>query len=343
MFRPAPNNVGWRAALAPGLLVAGLLGLAACGESGDSAEPGLPADADKISQSGPALRVNPAEVEQAIGYPEQIESGLHDPVLLIHGTGSTSFESWASTYAPALTAAGFTVFTLDLPGKAYVDIQQSSEYAVYAIRRLSRLTGRRLDIIAHSQGGLEPRWAFKWWPDTRDRVDDLITLGTPHHGTLIVDAYCAPGCKPAHWQMQPGSKFIAAVNAGPEIGLAASTTSIYSLNDELVQPQLPESTSAWVGASNIAIQDVCPGRPVDHVGLMRDGVVWALALDALTHDGPADASRLSPLNCAILFIPGVGPAESLQANYYFFASGNSDVPDTQQEPELQPYAHEQGP
>ncbi len=292
-----------------------------------------------MSETGPALRANPVEMEQAIGFPERVENGLHDPVLLIHGTGSTSFENWASTYVPALTAAGFTVFTLDLPGKAYVDIQQSSEYVVYAIRRLSQLTGQ-LDIIAHSQGGLEPRWAFKWWPDTRDIVDDLITLGTPHHGTLIVDAYCAPGCKPAHWQMQPASRFLAALNAGLETYDTVDFTSLYSFNDELVQPQLPESTSALAGASNIAIQDLCPGRPVDHVGLMRDGAVWALALDALMHDGPADAARLSPLNCAIMFIPGIGPAESLQANYYFFTSGNSDVPDTQEEPELQPYVRQ---
>lgn len=48
---------------------------------------------------------------------------------------------------------------------------------------------------------------------------------------------------------------------------------------------------ALAGAANIAIQDPCPGRPVDPIGLMRDGVAWALALDALIHDGPAAAGR----------------------------------------------------
>lgn len=112
------------------------------------------------------------------------------------------------------------------------------------------------------------------------------------------------------------------------------------LNDELVQPQLPESTSAVPGASNIAVRDLCPARPVDHVGLMRDGAVWVLVLDALLHDGPADLARLNPLSCLPLFIPGIGPAESLQANYHFFTSGNSDVPDSLQEPELETYARQ---
>lgn len=287
--------------------------------------------------ASPALSVDPAIVEKALAYPQQLGDARYDPVLLIHGTGSTSFESWASTYVPALTAAGFTVYTLDLPGKAYVDIQQSTEYLVYAIRRISDLSGRKIDLITHSQGGLEPRWAFKWWLDTRERVDDLITLAAPHHGTVIVDAYCAPGCKPAHWQMGPASKFLAALNADAETFAGVSYTSLYSLSDELVEPQLPESTSALADASNIAVQDLCPGRPVDHVGMMRDGAVYALVLDALTHDGAADPARFDPLSCAQVFIPGIGPAQSLQANYYFFASGNSDVADTLQEPELAPY------
>lgn len=336
----ALNVEGLRLTPALGLLVGGLLGLAACGDSEPFVDASPPADATRVSEAGPALRVNPADVEQAIGYPEQTKNGLHDPVLLIHGTGSTSFESWGSTYVPALTHAEFEVFTLDLPGKAYTDIQWSAEYLVYALRRISAVTGRRVDVIGHSQGGLDVRWALKWWPETRALVDDLITLGTPHHGTVIVEVQCAVGCKPAHRQMMMASNFLAALNAGDELGLAEHTTSIFSLTDELVQPQLPESTSALPGAANIAVQDLCPGRPVDHVGLMRDGAVWILVLDALLHDGPADLARLNPLACVPLLIPGIGLVESLQANYYFFASGNSDVPDTQEEPELEAYARQ---
>ncbi|HUP90971.1 MAG TPA: alpha/beta fold hydrolase [Solimonas sp.] len=313
-------------------LIAGLL--AACGAATS------PADAPLIcGTTGPALHVDPSAVEAAIGYPARSGSE-HDPVLLLHGTGSTSFESWAATYVPALGAAGYEVYTLNLPGKAYADIQQSTEYLVYAVRRISALTGRNLDLIGHSQGGLEPRWALRFWPDLRGRIDDLVTLAAPHHGTVVSDAYCAAGCKAAHWQMAPASDFLAALNREVETYPEVSTTSLYSLSDELVEPQFPVATSALAGASNIAVQDLCPGRPVDHVGMMRDGAVFALVMDALTHDGPADVARVDPLACADLLIPGIGPVESLQGNYYFFASGNSDVPDAEAEPALAPYVQQ---
>jgi pimeloyl-ACP methyl ester carboxylesterase len=316
----------WRLALSGVALVA----LSACGDAATSA------DATPIACGvEPALSVDLAEVDKSIGAPETMRG--FQPVLLVHGTGSTSFESWHGTYVPALTAAGYDVFTLDLPGKAYVDIQQSSESLVHALRVIAGITGRRVDVITHSQGGLEARWALKWWPSTRALVDDVITLGAPNHGTLIANAYCAPGCKPAHWQQRRGSRFIEAIDAGDDLGVAASATSIYSVSDELVEPELEDATSAVQGASNIAIQDLCPARPVDHVGLMRDGAVYALVVDALTHDGPADRSRVSPFACADLLIPGIGPIASLQGNYYFFASGNSDVPDVQEEPPLAPY------
>jgi pimeloyl-ACP methyl ester carboxylesterase len=286
--------------------------------------------------SGPALQASAADMQAAIGGPDKPSSAF-DPVLLIHGTGSTSEESWASTYVPALTAAGFDVYTVDLPGKAYVDIQDSSEYVVYAVRWIAARHGRRVDVIGHSQGGLEPRWAAQWWPDVRDDIDDLVTLATPHHGTVVSDAYCDAGCKPAHWQMKRAARFVAALNEGAETWPQVSTTSLFSRNDELVQPQEPESTAALAGASNIAIQDLCPGHPVDHVGMMRDGAVYALVMDALTHDGPADPARFDPLACAQFTIPGVGPAESLQGNYYFVTSGNSDVPDATEEPPVKSY------
>ncbi|MGH8530066.1 MAG: esterase/lipase family protein [Nevskiales bacterium] len=320
--------------------LAGLVGLAGCDGSSALERRSLPSGGGSTRETGPELRADESDIESAIGHPVQMRNGACDPVLLIHGTGSTSFESWAGTYIPALTAAGFEVFTLDLPGKAYGDIQASAEYLVHALRVIARLSGRPVDVITHSQGGLVARWGLKWWPDTHALVDDLIMLGAPHHGTLIVELYCVAACKPAHFQMQPQAEFIEALNAGDEMGLAASTTSIYSITDELVQPQWPDSTSALPGAANIAIQDLCPGRPVDHVGLMRDGAVYALVLSALLNEGPAEHGRFSLLSCADLLIPGIGAVASLQANYYFFASGNSDVPDATQEPELEPYAQQ---
>lgn len=297
---------------------------------------------DSTSTDGPALTVKPEALESAIHFPAAGTYG--PPVLLVHGTDSTADESWSTTYAPALTGAGYAVFTIDLPQRALIDIQESAEYLVYAIRRISSLTGRKLSIIGHSQGGLEPRWALRWWPDTRDKVDDLISLGTPQHGTIIADADCVPGCAAADWQMKRDSHFIAALNRDDETPGETDYTSIYSETDELVEPQLPVSTSALQGAANIAVQDVCPGRPVNHVGLMRDPVVYTLVMDALSHDGGADAARIPFAVCLEVFIPGTDPAGALHAEEAYLATFTRDESayTTNSEPPLRSYASGSG-
>lgn len=47
--------------------------------------------------------------------------------------------------------------------------------------------GRRIVLIAHSRGGLVARWArHRLTRSSMVRVVDIVTLGTPHHGTPIV-------------------------------------------------------------------------------------------------------------------------------------------------------------
>ncbi|MGH8453142.1 MAG: esterase/lipase family protein [Nevskiales bacterium] len=286
--------------------------------------------------------IDSAAAEAAIAMPPEPDG--RPPVLLVHGTDSATDESWSTTYVPALTAAGFAVFTINLPDRALADIQVSAEYVVYAVRRIAGMTGRKLAIIGHSQGGLEPRWALRWWPDLRDQVSDVISLGTPQHGTVSADLNCAVGCAAAVWQMTQGSQLLAALNRDVETPGTAGYTSIYSATDELVQPQIPQSTSALDGAANILVQDLCPGRPVNHVGLMRDAVVYALALDALTHDGPADASRIPITVCAQVIIPGVDPVAQFDAEMDFLISFTRDSSafNTDSEPPLRDYAQAGG-
>lgn len=51
-----------------------------------------------------------------------------------------------------------------------------------------------------------------------------------------------------------------------------------------------------VGATNVVIQQVCPGQPTKglyaHIDLMANPLVAALAMDTLTHAGPGNPSRL---------------------------------------------------
>lgn len=242
----------------------------------------------------PPLSVPLAALNAALTCPATFTSS-HQPVLLVHGTFTNADENWSWNYRVALPRDGYDVCWVTLPERSVGDIQLASEYVVQAVRTINARSGRRVDIIGHSQGGLEPRWALRWWPSLLSKVDDLVTLATPNHGTVVADTP-GPTC-PACWQMRTTSNFIASLNSGDEtpatVAAAPSYTALYSLTDELVEPSVPTPTAALNGASNILVQapDVCHGRPVDHVGFAYDKVVYDLTRDALDHKGPAVPSR----------------------------------------------------
>lgn len=51
-----------------------------------------------------------------------------------------------------------------------------------------------------------------------------------------------------------------------------------------------------IGVTNNHIQTICPNQPAGgvylHEGVLYNPLAWALAVDALTHDGPGDPSRI---------------------------------------------------
>lgn len=310
----------------------------------------VPAPAPAAFEGGPALTVTPALLEDALACtgPTPRQS-RHRPVLLVHGTGLTPAESWTWNYGRVLPQMGYPTCTVALPEAALGDIQVASEYVVYAIAEVAQRYGSRIDVIGHSQGGLEPRWALRWWPGLRRLVDHYVGLASPNHGIYAADACADSGdCWPAVWQMTQDARFIKALNSVNEAPGPTSYTNVYSLTDDLVQPALPDPTAALAPAanvSNIAVQSVCPGRYVNHGGMLADAVVWNIVLDALTHAGPARASRVPASVCTQTFIPGVSPEAAVTGNagvYTNAAAAFAAQPGVRAEPPLASYAQAYG-
>jgi hypothetical protein len=144
-------------------------------------------------------------------------------------------------------------------------------------------------------------------------LDDVIGFAGTNHGTAMTHADCPRGCIPADTQQASDSTFIKALNSGQETFPAISYTEVYSHTDEEVQPnQDSNGTSSLHGGggriTNVAVQDVCPTDTSEHLGLgTYDSVAYALALDALDHDGPADPARIPLSVCAQPLMPGVNP------------------------------------
>ena len=240
-------------------------------------------------------------------------------VLLVHGTGEKAEESWSWSYEPALHADGFATCRVQLPDHGLGDFDVAAEYVVVAIRKAAHRAGHPISVIGHSQGGALPVWALKFWPRLDRQVRDVISLAGPFGGTQLANELCTGSrCAPLAWELRQGANHVAALRNAPLAG-GVDVTSISSQYDEIVRPQ-PQA-SQLDGATNILLQDVCAADPSEHGVILGDPVAYALALDALTHRGPARPSRLAAETCQQTFIPHgdpIGSAQFLQGVTRFF-------------------------
>jgi hypothetical protein len=270
-----------------------------------------------VSRPGPALKVPKALLAASLTCSGAVDHATREPVLLLPGTATTPRTDFGWNYEPALTAAGIPWCAVTLPHSSLGDIQVAGEYVVNGIRRLHARSGRRIGIIGHSQGGMIGRWALRWWPDTRPMVADLIGNAPSNHGTIDAQAFgveCATvGCSAAILQQRDTAAFIKALNSRQETFAGIDYTVNYSAYDEIVVPNTGARLSGPGRIANTRIQDVCPGDLAEHLAIgTYDNTAWALALDALTHDGPADPARLNRAAvCADPFMPGVDRASFL--------------------------------
>lgn len=306
----------------------------------------------------PTLTVPDAELVKALKCSPGVDGATRTPVLLVPATGVTPEQNYDWNWKPALAAQGIPYCTIELPQRSLGDVQTAGEHVVYAIRRMHERAGRRISIIGHSQGGMVFRWAFRFWKDTRPMVDDAIGFAGSNHGTDVLKLpICETiGCPPAAAQQASGSAFLRALNSRQETFAGISYTNVRTQNDEVVllvgtQPQdaSPYIKPFWPsnGVTNVAVQDVCPLDQTEHltVGTISN-TAYALAMDALTHEGPAEPERAKAAACSALLMPGVQP-QNLEANLQILAAlpglasvagvNLAGVPLVTKEPALKPY------
>lgn len=237
-------------------------------------------------------------------------------MLLVPGTTQSPEANFDWNYEKAFSAEGRSWCAVRLPKLAMGDIATSAEYVVNGIRTMNAKAGRTISVVGFSQGGMVPRWALKYFPDTRAKVDDLVGIDPSNHGTLDAYAVCAlpGGCAPALWQQQSGSTFLKALNQGQETYAGISYTQVYTATDEIVVPNVGPAASSALRTgpgerSNVLVQSICPVHVSEHLTMgTSDPVGYALVQDALTHTGPGQASRISRSVCLKAFMPAVNAA-----------------------------------
>lgn len=258
----------------------------------------------------PSFSLSEEQLRSAIQIPEEFQygNGSKSPVILVPGTGSKGGMTYASNYAKLLKETDFAdVVWLNVPGYLLDDAQNNAEYVAYAINYISGISNNKnVSIISWSQGGLDTQWALKYWASTRSKVSDFIPISPDFKGTRMVPVLCPSfpklSCPPSVLQQEYNSTFIETLRADGGDSAYVPTTSIYSGFDEIVQPQSGKGASGLindnrnVGVTNNEVQTICPDRPAGkyytHEGVLYNPVGYALAVDALTHEGPGQLSRI---------------------------------------------------
>lgn len=134
--------------------------------------------------------------------------------------------------------------------------------------------GGRIDLITHSLGGLVARYYLQALGGAR-RVDRLITLGTPHHGSHAANFIPSRFVR----QLLPEGPFIQHLNALP-VPEGLQVTSIAAGRDLLVQP---------VDSSHCPFGEVVHFEDMGHVELLFRPLVMGEVLHRL--DQPVSRDR----------------------------------------------------
>jgi triacylglycerol esterase/lipase EstA (alpha/beta hydrolase family) len=194
------------------------------------------------------------------------------PVLLVHGYGCNS-GFWAHL-EPLLDRERISHASVDLEPVAG-SIDDYAPLIEARVRELCAATGAaQVAIVAHSMGGLAARAWMRSYGSVR--VAKLITLGTPHHGTVL--ANLGPGANAV--QMRRDSAWLRDLAAGETRDDRARIVSIYTHHDNIIAPQ---DSSILPGARNVAFGGV------GHVALGSNPRVLAEVLRVLRELQPAMA------------------------------------------------------
>jgi triacylglycerol esterase/lipase EstA (alpha/beta hydrolase family) len=218
-------------------------------------------------------------------------------VLLVPGYGGSTASFGGMT--ARLESTGRRVIVVRLPGNGTGDLREAARVLQRDAAAALAAGAPSVDVIGYSAGGITARyWAKELGGDRVARR--IVTLGSPHHGTVLATVgrqfgpVCPIGCR----QLAPDSELLAALNRGDETPDGPRWLSLWSTGDEVVTP--PE-TARLDGATNVALQGVCPQLVVRHGQFPATPLVVGLVLRAV---GAGNVPRPTRDDCTDLTFAG---------------------------------------
>src|SRR5450631_1818012 len=168
------------------------------------------------------------------------------PIVLVHGVLVNDGVWFMMRRYLARHGIG-AVYTVNY-GPPYGDIDHFAEQLSVKIESVCAATGAaRVLIVGHSMGGLVARAYLRQRGPAR--IERIITLGTPHHGSVLAWIYVGRCLA----QMRPGNAWLAELNREETKPSPVPIVSIWSRHDSLVVPQ---ASSELRCAENVAVVGV---------------------------------------------------------------------------------------
>jgi pimeloyl-ACP methyl ester carboxylesterase len=151
------------------------------------------------------------------------------PVVLVHGLVDN--RSVFSVMHRSLRRRGFAHVCTWNYSPLLTDITRGATDLGAHIERVCAQTGHdRVHVVGHSLGGLIARYYVQRQGGDR-RVESLVTLGTPHEGSLWAHVVPTPLIR----QLRPGSPVMRELSE-PAPGCRTPVTAVYSDLDQIVVP-----------------------------------------------------------------------------------------------------------
>lgn len=172
------------------------------------------------------------------------------PVVLVHGMVDN--RSVFAVMRRSLRRRGFAQVCSWNYSPLVRDVQSAAVALGAHIERICQETGHdRVHVVGHSLGGLVARYLVQRLGGDQ-RIDSLVTLGTPHAGTLWAHVLPTPLVR----QLRPGSALIREL-AEPAPVCRTRVTAVYSDLDQMLVPStVGRCEHPDLGARNVLVRGV---------------------------------------------------------------------------------------
>ncbi|MCB9539094.1 MAG: triacylglycerol lipase [Myxococcales bacterium] len=220
------------------------------------------------------------------------------PIVLAHGFDGSPTNRWGwYGVAEALEADGHTVFVAQVP--PYAPVKTRAGHLARAIDEALETSGAdRVNVIAHSMGGLDSRYVVSSL-GYGDRVASLTTISTPHRGSNVADVglKLVPGAASGALNAlaEAWGRTFSEVADDPDLlgaltDIAEKTAPAFNAanpDDAKVYYQSWAGVSSVLGLKNDADAAACGGKLLRHPGTQDRMHVTLVPMAAFTAHGAA--------------------------------------------------------